>query len=382
MLKPDYDNSIINLISSVRKALGSNHEIYQPLTILEDMELNNQPLVLLIVDGLGYSFLKQFPDSFLNQHLKSRLTSVFPSTTASAITSFFTGVAPQQHAITGWYTYFRELGAVATVLPFMPRYQGECFSSVGITPDQLIDHDPLADQLDVPCHVVLPNYIIDSDYSRAISGSAFRYGYSSLTEMMGCIDDLTQLQQPGFILSYWADLDSLSHGYGIKSPQVASHFLELDKACKNTFLKLAIRGVKILICSDHGLVNTDKEHTLLLEDHPELASTLTLPLCGEPRCAFCYVRSDKRRAFEKYILKEFSSACELIRSSDLIANGFFGKGQPSPRLEERVGEYSLLMRENFIIKDRLINEKPFRQRGVHGGLSEQELYVPLITLGV
>jgi hypothetical protein len=382
MMKPDYDNSIINLVASIRKAFGAKNEVYNPLGLLGDMKLRDKPLVLLVIDGLGYSYLEKFPESFLHSHLKSRLTSVFPSTTASAITSFFTGVAPQQHAITGWYTYFKELGTVATVLPFLPRYRGECFSHAGIMPYQFIDHDPLADQLDVPCQVLLPNFIIDSDYSLTISGSAFRHGYSNLEEMFSCIEALVHSGQPGLIIAYWAELDSLSHGYGVKSSQVADHFLELDKACKNTFLPLALQGVKILISSDHGLINTSKEHTILLENHPDLASTLTLPLCGEPRCAFCYVRSDRSSQFENYITRELSAACELVRSRELIQQGYFGRGRPSPRLDDRVGEYTLLMRDNFIIKDRLINEKPFTQLGVHGGLSEQELYVPLITLGL
>jgi hypothetical protein len=45
-----------------------------------------------------------------------------------------------------------------------------------------------------------------------------------------------------------------------------------------------------------------------------------------------------------------------------------------------VGEDVLVMKENYIIKDRLLTEKAFQQCGVHGGLSAQELYVPLILL--
>jgi hypothetical protein len=39
----------------------------------------------------------------------------------------------------------------------------------------------------------------------------------------------------------------------------------------------------------------------------------------------------------------------------------------------------LLMRDNYVIKDYLLGEHPFTQVGVHGGLSADELDVPLIV---
>lgn len=120
MLKPDYHNSIVNLVASLSNALGVGAEKYEPLALLEGLKLSDRPLILLIVDGLGDNFLQRHRHSFLLRHRRIKLSSVFPPTTATAITSFFTGVGPQQHGITGWYTYFRELGTVVTVLPLFP----------------------------------------------------------------------------------------------------------------------------------------------------------------------------------------------------------------------------------------------------------------------
>jgi hypothetical protein len=35
------------------------------------------------------------------------------------------------------------------------------------------------------------------------------------------------------------------------------------------------------------------------------------------------------------------------------------------------------MRDAFVIRDRLPGERPLRQRGVHGGISREEMRVPL-----
>jgi len=262
----------------------------------------------------------------------------------------------------------------------MPRYRGACFSEAGISPAQLIGHDSLLNTLPLPCHAILPHHLIDSDYSRTLCGRASRHGFESLSDMFDLVDRLAVPHQAGLIIAYWPELDSLAHVHGVGSVEVADHFRELDRGCQETLTLLKARGAKVVVSADHGLIDTCPEHIIYLEDHPELAATLTLPLCGEPRCAYCYVRSDRSQEFERYIAARLGHACTLRKSSELIAEGYFGKGRPDPRLGERVGEYVLLMKENYIIRDLLLNEKKSQQNGVHGGLSGQELYVPLIML--
>jgi hypothetical protein len=92
------------------------------------------------------------------------------------------------------------------------------------------------------------------------------------------------------------------------------------------------------------------------------------------------VRADRGQEFECYVRERLGHACDLRKSSELIRAGFFGRGTPSPRLAERSGEYILLMKEDYIVRDHLLGEKNYRHIGVHGSLSEQELHVPLIVL--
>ena len=59
---------------------------------------------------------------------------------------------------------------------------------------------------------------------------------------------------------------------------------------------------------------------------------------------------------------------------------YFGLGKPHPQLAQRIGDYVLLMKENYIIKDFLLGEEEHFSIGNHGGLSEDEMYVPLIRV--
>ena len=64
----------------------------------------------------------------------------------------------------------------------------------------------------------------------------------------------------------------------------------------------------------------------------------------------------------------------------MIDKGWFGLADPHPRLRERVGDYALVMQEDYAIRDRIAGEKPFRHIGVHGGVSREEMRVPLVVV--
>ncbi|HEY0720628.1 MAG TPA: alkaline phosphatase family protein [Gammaproteobacteria bacterium] len=375
---PDYNHGSVNLMASLSLALGGGASGYQPLSLLPPGTLHGRPVILLLIDGLGTELLQRYPESFLARHTLTTLSAVFPSTTASAVTSFATGVAPQQHAITGWHLWLRELGSVATILPFVPRHGGAGYGQAGFSPSQFIGSAPLFDRLNVPVEVLSPEWIVHSDYTRATSGNAPRHGYRKFDELLQKIGALVADGAPRFVYGYWAELDSLAHEFGANSHPVVKHLLAMDAGLATLAQTLGPSGALLLITADHGLLDTDGPHTLYVHDHPPLAEALTLPLCGEPRTAFCYLRPRQEQRFLAYVRGELGHCCEVVESGALIAQGFFGFGTPHPELEARVGDYTLLMKENYVIRQRLPFEKPFRQIGVHGGLSRAEMRVPLI----
>ena len=124
---PNYKNgSIVNLMSSLLQSYGKR-TMYNTLPQIDKKELQSaKNVILFVIDGLGYESVKKYgTGTVFEKYLKDKITTVFPSTTAAAITTFNTANAPQQHALTGWHTYVKELGCITTILPFMPRIGGE-----------------------------------------------------------------------------------------------------------------------------------------------------------------------------------------------------------------------------------------------------------------
>jgi len=375
---PDYSHSIVNLLSSLAGHQAPAPELYPPLAVMNQFDLQERPVALLVIDGLGYDFLCRHPGSNLYSFLIDRLSSVFPTTTATAVTALALGVPAQQHGITGWFTYFKELGCVAAPLPFVPRGGGRDFSEQ-VKAQQLIEAPCLLPKVDRPTSLVNPSYIADSAYSQGLFADVDRRSHQGLSSLFEEIEAALHRSPNSLVWSYWTELDALSHQCGVASREVAEHFNRIDLAFGEFIDRMAGSGAAIIVTADHGLIDTTPEHTVHLEQHPLLKQALQLPLCGEPRAAFCYLRSGYEECFDDYVQQHLSDSFQLFRSDQLIEQGWFGCGPASNRLAERVGDRLLLPRDNWIIKDRLLPEKEFQLIGVHGGLSAEELYVPLLV---
>lgn len=377
--RPDYGGaSIANLMASLVAGLDGVPR-HAPCGALDPDDVARfRNVVLLVIDGLGYEYLRQQPPNPIAAAVQARLTSVFPSTTASAITSYLTGLTPREHGLTGWFTYLRELGSVATVLPFRPRHGGPGYRNMGVDPARIFHWSSVFEQVDAQCTIVTPRRIVDSDYSRATAGPAGRVAYDDLQGYFDTIQSaLRAPAQRRYIYAYWPELDSLCHRFGTRSDEVRAHFDALCQGLQRLLDDHRDGETLLLICADHGHIDTHSGRTVDLEDHSQLAQYLSLPLCGEPRAAFCYVHADAAMAFETYVRRELAEQCMLWPRRELLQSGLLGEGRSHPELGHRVGDYLLLMRQNWVIRDRLPGEEKLVQVGVHGGLSCEEVYVPL-----
>lgn len=379
---PDYaGGSIVNLMASLAQACGYSISGYPPTPLLASLGLaNSNNIVLIVLDGMGDDYLQRHPRSFLARHLIGTLTSVFPSTTAAAITTFFTGVAPAQHGATGWHSYFSELDCVFTPLPGRRR-DGLRLSSTlrKDIPARLFGADRLYGHLARKVQVLAPLEICDSAFNRYFCEGAEVFGYRSLVEFVAMLESLSGThREPKFIYAYYPDHDLLCHQYGVESRVVAHHFDLLNRLFAR--FSSALHNTSVICTADHGMIDNPPGHVVDLAHMPEIANCLTQPLCGEPRAAYCYVKEEMIDRFAELATEQLGCCATCLPSSIVLDNGWYGVPPFSLRTRERIGDYVLLMEDDWTIKDWLPGEARYRQRAVHGGVSSEEMLVPLILL--
>ena len=92
---PDYENSVLNLINSILKYYNVETK-YDGLSVLDEKLKNKyKNIVLIVLDGMGEEILNlTSPNGFLKSNQKSVITSVFPSTTTAAMTTYYSGKPP------------------------------------------------------------------------------------------------------------------------------------------------------------------------------------------------------------------------------------------------------------------------------------------------
>jgi len=381
---PDYGGrSIVNLIASIACAFGARD---WPVARLSDPSLASlldgaKRIALLVVDGMGQAQLARAPwRGALSQHARGTLTSVFPSTTATAITALMTGLPPSQHGLTGWHMYFPEIAAVGAVLPFRTRASDRPMAALGLPSARVFDQRSLFDRLPVASFALAPERIVNSEFNRAYTGGAERIGYRSLEHLFqALVNCLGRQSGPCFVYAYFPDFDAMAHEHGADSTAALRALQRFDGAL-GAFLPAAARlDTVVAVTADHGFIDSPPRRSILLEDHAALQEMLRLPLCGERRAAYCYIKPGLAEEFEAYVADRLAEQVWLFASAALIEQGWFGPGTPHPKLNERVGDYTLVAKDDWTVKDWLPGEKRHTQLGVHGGVSADEMVVPLVV---
>jgi hypothetical protein len=335
---------------------------------------------MIVIDGLGYNYLVEHgAGSTLHSHLSARMTSVFPSTTASAITTTFTGLAPAEHGLTGWFTWFPEVQATAAPLPFKPRGAGPSLEDRGIGTTALYRGPSMFDAMDADTFVVSFRPIVDSNYNRYFCGRASRLAYDDLA---GFVTQTENAVKSGtgrkFIYAYYPEFDTSAHRHGVAGQETANVFAAVDAAFAELLKRLSGTDTAVILTADHGFIDCPAEYALDLDACPDLAALLARPLTGERRVAFCHVTPGKQQAFSDIATQWLGEKADVLPGRMPLEEGWFGRGDFHPNISERAGDFVLMMRDRYTVKDWLPGEPRHLHIGNHGGMSADEMFIPLV----
>ncbi|ABR30460.1 hypothetical protein SU69_03035 [Thermosipho melanesiensis] len=117
LLKPEYEKSIVSFVNVLLKHFGvsPNHEFIEMKEFLLPYLDSKEKIVVFILDSLGY---KKFEELKVGFEDYTKLSSIFPTTTAAAITSIMTGLTPQEHGVLGYIQFLREIGTLVNMIDF------------------------------------------------------------------------------------------------------------------------------------------------------------------------------------------------------------------------------------------------------------------------
>jgi len=375
-MRPDYaGGSLVNLLATLVASRGGK-ALHAPLRDFAlDARVRN--VVLLIIDGLGDNYLARHgAGSELARRRRRSLTSVFPSTTASAITTSYTGRTPLEHGLTGWFVYFGAAGCVSAALPYRSRGDMASLSARGVDAERIFDTPPLFGSLAVKSIVVTYREIVDSQYNRVLCRGAERLAYGTAEEFVAQLERAVKSgPEHKFIYAYWPHYDAVSHRHGCESAEAAKQFAIVDHAFAEVLQRLAGTETTIVATADHGFIDVAPEESLELP--AAFFPQLRFQLCGERRIAYCHVHAPAE--FARRAQEWLGERAEVMPSERLVQDGWLGPGEPHRLLRERIGDVALMMRGRYTVKDWTPGEPRWLHIGNHGGTHEDEMMIPLIV---
>jgi hypothetical protein len=347
-------------------------------------------VILLVIDGLGFyhlaSLLKRFPDLYLHSLVERGalvpITSVFPSTTVSALTTFSTGLTPQEHGMVGYRLYLRETSAITNMirLSLLGSTKGDSAVDWGIDLETFLAGPRLSESLrraGVETHVVLPRRISSSGLSHLLYGASDQlHPSTNLSDMLVAARRAVQRATgKAFVYLYWSETDSIAHAHGPESEESTAELRSVDAALGRELGEAC--GTVFMITSDHGFVTMERQDYARIDEDPLLMRDLVLPPVGEPRASYLFVREGRRRAVADRIAERFAGDLVCLDSHEALERGLFGRGDVHAAVPDRIGDLVVAStgRKGLYY--------PFpgsvMLKGMHGGLTKEEMLVPLIV---
>jgi len=340
-------------------------------------------LVFVLADGLGLDLVRSMlpPDAFLRRTLRAELLAPCPSTTAAALTCVATGAWPADHGVTGWFTHLPDHGLTATLLPFVERFGGRPLGERGLSVADVVPARAMLGRLRTHAPLSLtPSYIADTAYNRFSRGGTEGGGYTTLADGIArAIDRVGSATRPTYTHLYVPDVDTACHHVGVGHRDVAALLLHLDGELARLAEAVGARGGRVVVSADHGLIDVAREDQTFLRDGDPLLATLACPPTGDARMPIFHCRPGMTGAFAAVFDERFGGRFALVPTGEAERLRLFGPGPIAAGVRPRFGDFvafpMVAATLAYAPGDGAAAPKTFV--GVHGGMSPQEMWVPL-----
>jgi hypothetical protein len=334
---------------------------------------------LLLVDGLGDELLAAHRDvaPTLNAQRTAALTTGYPSTTATSLTSLGTGRTPGEHGMIG-YLFEPYPGAGGLLNALRWQFQGQDRSALDtVLPEQL---QPEATTFERAADAGLRVVSVSSPAFResGLTRAGLRGGQYIGAPTWGTLVEyvISALRQPGFVYAYVSDLDTTGHVLGPGSSGWRAQLALVDQLVASLAESLPSDAI-LAVTGDHGMITATPEDRFNL-DTPKLLAGVRA-IAGEPRARYVYARQgavDDVLDTWRSVLGEHAW---VVATEQAIADGWFGP-RVAPRVVHRLGDVIAAARGTTVLVRPDIEPRLTAMRGQHGSLTSAELNVPLVVI--
>jgi hypothetical protein len=354
-VRPRYDGPGVTGV--VPALLGARAGAWLPAPLRDATQV-----VLLVVDGLGWDALdgRRATLTELAALEGGPVTTVAPSTTASALTSITTGLPPSQHGVIGYRVVVDH--SVLNVLSWQTSN-----SRRGPDPFTVQRHPPFLGRT-VP--VVTKSEFAASGFTEAhLRGGRF-LGWRAVSSLVERCRQLVGAAEP-FVYAYYDGVDAVAHAHGLHDGFYDAELVAVDRLVGQLRDVLPAHAA-LGVISDHGQVHVGPDgwrSLALLGDRFERGS-------GDGRFRYLHAPPGGAPALVAEAQEHFRDDAWVLSREQLFDEGWLGPS-PSPATRRRVGDVVLAARGPVAFVDPALPREA-KLVSAHGSLSPAEMLVPLL----
>lgn len=356
---PDYAGANVRAI--VPALLGPTRELprWMPEALADARQV-----VLLVLDGLGWHQLQEHRDIAPTLAAMSgrAITTVCPTTTATALTSITTGLTPGEHGVIG---YRIELaGDIVNTLRWSSK-RG----------DMRRKHPPSEVQPFTPflghrVPVVSRTELESSGFSEAHLRGCKPVGWRSTSSIAVEIHQQLVAGEP-FVYAYYDGVDKIAHERGFGAYYEAE-LRTADRLVGDVITALPT-GSALVVVADHGQVQVGGQtmppaaEVLALTDHQS----------GEGRFRWLHAKPGAAGELLAAASAAHGSVAWVVNREQVLEEGWLGQ-VVSPPVARRLGDVALVAHAPISFHDPL-DTGPFQLVCRHGSLTPAEIDVPFLV---
>jgi len=362
LVLPDYGGACIGSLAPALLALPRERPSWLP----GPLQAAGQ-IVLLLLDGLGWLQLEErraIAPTLAAMH-GAPITTVAPSTTATALSSFALGMAPASHGIVGYkfpvdgpsgrevLNVLRWSTLSGDARPFFPPAQAQPHLAFGGTPVPVVSRGDFS----------------GTGFSQAHQRGAREVGWVVPSSVPVLVRRLLAAGEH-FVYAYYDGLDRVAHSAGFGELYDAE-LVAVDGLVSDLIAALP-EGAVLAVTADHGQVEVGSRATPVV---PEVAGLAEL-ISGEARFRWLHARPGCQGELYEHAVLAYGQDAWVATRDDVVAAGVFG-GQPVAGAADRLGDVALVpLGAQGYLDPRDSGDARLVCR--HGGLSPAEMLVPLL----